>query len=240
MPNNVGRFAWIAEPRIKNGKPVLQYHEEAQTTILDEQTLDEVVDKLNQWFDAMPVEEGNAACGKCGTVLYGESPSCAASDLKPCPRCGSTTRSFAVRASDQIRLSAAIQLEAVTYPQSLLENAKNLIKAEQYNEAVVIAHLACEIAAERAFAQAIATKRNEAPKGTVDGLPPGYNVANDQIRERYTALTGDDIKRQPFWQAFKQFVTRRNQIVHGTKTVSRAEAEAPLKAASSLVRHLNR
>jgi hypothetical protein len=218
---------------------VLHYHEEAQTKILNETTLDEVVNEINQWFDAMPGDEGDVTCGKCGTVLYGESSGGAASERKPCPCCGSTTRSFPVRVSSHIKLSGTVQAEVITYPQALLENAKHLITTKQYNDALVIAHMACEIAAERAFAKALAKKCHQTPKETGVDLPTGYNLADERTRKQYTAVTGDHIQDQPFWQAFMQFVDLRNQIVHGTKRVSRAEAEASLEAANSLVRHLN-
>jgi len=239
MANNEGRFMWIAEPRIKSGQPVLHYHEEAQTKILNQTTLEEVVNEINQWFDAMPRDEGDVACGKCGTVLYGESSSGAASERKPCPCCGSTTRSFSVRVSSHIKPSGTVQAEVITYPQALLENAKHLITTKQYNDALVIAHMACEIAAERAFAKALAKKRHKTAKETGVDLPTGYNLADERTREQYTAVTGDNIQDQPFWQGFVQFVDLRNQIVHGRKSVSRAEAEASLGAAISLVHHLN-
>jgi hypothetical protein len=239
MANNEGRFTWFAEPKIKSGQPVLRYHDEAQTRILNETTLEELVNKMNQWFDAMPADAGDITCGKCGTVLYGESSSGAASDRKPCPCCGSTTRSFAVCVCSQFNIAATIQAEVVTYPQALLKNAASLITAKQYNEALVIAHMACEIAAERAFAKALAKRPQRTPKETGGDLPTGYNLANEQTRKQYTEVTGDNIQDQPFWPAFAQFVHLRNQIVHASKKVSRAEAEASLKAATGLVHHLN-
>ena len=240
MKDNGGRFTWIAEPVIKDGKPALQYHEKADTKKFDRRTLDEIVDKINRWFDAMPGDEGNVACAKCGTILYGESPGCDPSDRSPCPRCGSTARSFSVSASDRIHLSSAVQTGATTYWQRLLETARELFEKEHYNEAVMMAYMACAIATERSFAEALAAKKSQSPEEAANYLPGGDNLANERTRELYTALTGDVIQEQPFWQQFKKFVNLRNQIVHSRKTASRAEAEVSLKAASSLVRHLNK
>ena len=68
----------------------------------------------------------------------------------------------------------------------------------------------------------------------------GYNLANNRIRKLYTALTGDEIQNQPFWQKYAESATRRNRIIHQGATVGKAEAEESLKTASDLVRHLNR
>ena len=240
MENNEGRFTWIAEPIIEEGKPVLKYHEAANTRKFDKGALDEIVDKINNWYDAMPEEEGNVCCGKCEAVLYGESSSLAPSDRKPCPRCGSTTRSYSVKASGSIRLSGAAKVDAVTRPQSLLETARELADQEQYNLAIMIAHQGCDIAMERAIARAVGTKKHQSPKDIANSLPSGYSLANERTRELYTALTGDEIQEQPFWQQVKELVALRDQIVHGNKSASRAESEAALRAATSVVNYLTK
>jgi hypothetical protein len=240
MENNEGRFTWIAEPVLEDGKPVLRYHGEADTKKFDKGALDNIIEQINKWFDAMDADEGNVSCGECGTVLYGESSSLAPSERKPCPRCGSTRRAFSVRASGGIKFSSALaaQAEVITYPQSLLKTARDLINLKQYNSAIVMAHQACEIASERTIARALAGNKHESTKEIEKSLSSGYNLTNDQTRNLYTTLTGDDIQKQPFWQQFKEFASLRNQIVHGYKTASRSEAEAALEAATNMVNHL--
>ncbi len=240
MENNEGRFTWIAEPVVEEGKPVLKYHGEADTRKFDKKVLDELAERINKWFDAMPEDEGNVSCGECGTVLYGQSSSLAPSDRKPCPRCGSTKRAFVLQASaGGIKLSgAAAQVGVITYPQSLLNTARELTNLKQYNPAIIMAQQACEIASETAVARALAVKRHQTPKEIENSRPSGYNLADDPTRELYTALTGDEIQEQPFWQDFKKFVALRNRIVHSNKIASRAEAEMALKAATSIVNHL--
>jgi len=101
-----------------------------------------------------------------------------------------------------------------------------------------MAHQACEIASERTIARALAGNKHESTKEIEKSLSSGYNLTNDQTRNLYTTLTGDDIQKQPFWQQFKEFAALRNQIVHGYKTASRSEAEAALEAATNMVNHL--
>jgi hypothetical protein len=67
---------------------------------------------------------------------------------------------------------------------------------------------------------------------------PCCNLANDRVRSLYNAVTGNEIQQQPFWAAFMQSATRRNQAVHEGRILTKAEAEASLKAASALIAFL--
>jgi hypothetical protein len=87
------------------------------------------------------------------------------------------------------------QLTVVTYPQKLLTMTRKLIDDGEYSIAVVVAHMACEIAAERSFSEAFVTK------GIPDHLESammrfvnGRNLANGQIQKLYTALTGNEVQ----------------------------------------------
>jgi hypothetical protein len=66
----------------------------------------------------------------------------------------------------------------------------------------------------------------------------GYNLANPRIRKLYNAVTGDEIQKQAFWQAFKESATRRNQAVHKGRIITEADAKASFQAASDLVAYL--
>jgi len=98
--------------------------------------------------------------------------------------------------------------------------------------------MACEISAERALSRAFAVKGIEYLEESVEDLLPGYNLANDRVRNLYNVVTGNEIQKQPFWQTFKELTTRRNQAVHKGRIVTKAEAEASFKAASDLVAFL--
>jgi hypothetical protein len=232
-------FTWIAEPILEDGMPVLRYHEKADTKKFDKGELDTIIEKINKWFDAMDADAGNVSCGECGTVLYNESSSLAPSDRKPCPKCGSTKRAFSVQASSGIIFSSSVaaQPDVITYPQSLLKTARDLINLKQYNPAILMAHQACEIASESTIARVLAGAKHRPTKDAERSLAGGYHFANDQTRKLYTSLTGDDIQEQPFWPQFKEFVALRNEIVHTHKTASRSDAEAALDVATCMVNH---
>ena len=131
--------------------------------------------------------------------------------------------------------SVRMGLKIITYPQQLLELAGELIKEEQrhrYSLAVIVAHIACEVAVERVIAQFT----NGAPENA--GMI-GYSLRGDNNRKKYTALTGDSIQQgTAFWQKYKESVKWRNYIMHKHKVATLKEAEESHKAATAFVGYL--
>jgi Nudix N-terminal len=177
-------------------------------------------------------------CNNCGAPIIGESPSGDPAQRKPCPQCGSLARSFNAQLSGSIYPKGSVTAVVITYPEALLTTAQGLIVQGDFSIVVVVAHMACEISAERSLSRAFAAKGIGYLEESVEDLLPGYNMANDRVRNLYNALIGDEIQKQSFWQAFKQSATRRNQTVHKGKIVTKSEAEASFKAASDLVAYL--
>ncbi len=179
-------------------------------------------------------------CGQCSQPITGESPSGDPARRKPCPKCGSTSRAFSVHMQATVSLSGTLQAEVTTYPQTLLSAARSLIDEGQFSIAVVVAHMACEIATERSLSESFAKKGVQYLDEPVTDLLNGYNLANERIRKLYSAFTGDEVQKAGFWLKFKESATRRNQIVHAGAIVGKAEAEESYKAASDLVANLKR
>jgi len=128
----------------------------------------------------------------------------------------------------------------VTYPQRLLTLAQKLIDDGEFAIAIVVAHIACEIAVERSLSEAFVAKGASDLEDSVTEFLSGYNLANDRLRKLYTALTGDQVERTNFWQKFKASATRRNKIAHSAITVTKTEAEESYSAAKNLVAHLKK
>jgi hypothetical protein len=126
----------------------------------------------------------------------------------------------------------------IAYPEALLTTARGLIADEEFNVAVVVAHLACEIGVERALTRAFEEQDTAFLGESAEDMLPCYNLANDRVRHLYNAVTGNEIQRQTFWPAFRDSATRRNQAVHEGRALTKAEAEASLKAATDLVAFL--
>jgi hypothetical protein len=137
-------------------------------------------------------------------------------------------------------LSGTIQAEVITYPETLLSAARSLIDEGQFSIAVVVAHMACEIATERSLSESFAKRGVQYLEQPVTDLLNGYNLATERIRKLYSALTGDEVQNAGFWQKFKESAKRRNRIVHAAAIVGKVEAEESYKAASDLVAHLKR
>jgi hypothetical protein len=182
----------------------------------------------------------SVVCGKCGEPIVGESPSGDPAQRRPCPNCGSTARNFSVEAHMTSSANVTVQAEVVTYPQNLLSLTRTLINEGRFSIAVIVAHMACEIAAERSLSEAFATKGLQYLEASVDDLLNGYNLANERIRKLYTALTGDEVQTTAFWHKLKESAQRRNNIIHGGIVAGKAEAEESYNTAADLVVHLKK
>ncbi len=182
----------------------------------------------------------NVFCNNCGAPITSEPPSGDPAQRKPCPRCGSTARRFSLQASigQYSLVGENATLVVILYPETLLTKAQDLIASGDFSIAVVIAHMACEISAERVISRNFAAKGIGYLEESVEDLLPGYNLANDRVRNLYNAVTGDQIHKQSFWQAFKESATRRNEAVHKGRILTKEEAKDSYKAASDLVAYL--
>lgn len=136
--------------------------------------------------------------------------------------------------------SVASRFVLISYPQALLTLGRRLIDDSQFGTAVVVSHMACEIAVERSLSESFAKKGIQDLKEPVVDLLNGYSLANEKIRKLYTALTGDEIQQKPFWPKFTESAKRRNHIIHQGKIVGKVEAENSFSAATDFVAHLEK
>jgi hypothetical protein len=179
----------------------------------------------------------STACGNCGEPLT-ELASISVEKRQPCPKCGSTRRTFSVEMTATVTASASCTATLITYPKALVTIAQSLIDQGYFNIAIVTSHMACEIAAERAFDAAYAAKGLTPLGEAVGDLMNGYNLGNERYRKLYNVLTGIEIEKQPFWPRFKNASEKRNSIVHKGGQANKLEAEAALQAANDLITHL--
>ena len=93
---------------------------------------------------------------------------------------------------------------SVTYPQTLLSTAEALLKQNQYGISIVVAHMACEVATERALSEAFLVNGVMHLEEAVLAYVNGFSLANGRNQKLYTALTGDAIQTQAFWPSFKK------------------------------------
>jgi hypothetical protein len=184
--------------------------------------------------------DSNTFCAQCGIPIADESPTGDPAQRKPCKNCGSLARAFNVSIAETISVSMAAQVEALTYPQSLLAAAKSLIDMNHFGISVVVMHMACEIATDRTISEYLIKNGIQYMEESINDLINGYNLANPRIRNLYTALTGDDIQNKPFWQQFVESAKRRNNIIHKGLIIGESEAKDSYAAVSDILKHLGK
>jgi hypothetical protein len=180
-----------------------------------------------------------STCDQCGEPILDEPPGGDPASRKPCPHCGSVTRAFNVHATPSIKLTIPAQLSVTTYPEILLTTAQELFAQAQYGIAIVVAHMACEVAVERVLSRSFGKKDVQYLEDAVMSFLNGYSLSNVRDRKLYFALTGDPIQDQPFWKGYMESATRRNRIIHKGAIADRLGAEASLDAVKALVTHLS-
>jgi hypothetical protein len=105
--------------------------------------------------------------------------------------------------------------------------------------AVIVVHMACEIATERSISEAFDARGAQYLKDWVAHLRLGYSLARKDVRALYTALTGDQVAHHvTSWSKFKGSAELRNDIIHRGRIANEAEAEASYKAGSDLLERL--
>ncbi len=176
-------------------------------------------------------------CGNCGGTIT-EPAGTPLKERTPCPKCGSTCVAFSEEVTASLSASASVTESVVTYPKALLTIAQKLIEQGFFNIAIVTSQMACELAAERAFDAAYASKKLEPLGEAIDSLMNGHNLANHKHRQLYNKLTDTQLEKQSFWCSFKEASERRNSVIHKGTHVSKSEAEAALQAANDLITYL--
>ena len=134
-------------------------------------------------------------CCDCGETLS-ELGSTLSDERHPCPNCGSTRRNVSIELKGSVSINATVSAALTTYPSALLVIAQSLIDQGHFNIAIVTSHMACEVAAERAFDAAYAARSLRQLGEAVDGFMNGSNLANDRHRRLYNALTGTQLEVQ--------------------------------------------
>jgi hypothetical protein len=152
-----------------------------------------------------------------------------------CSECGAVPQALHMRASDSVSVTDSVTATLATYSEACLATAERLVSAGDYGIAVVVVHMACEIAVERGLSAAFSARGIGDLEESIDELLPGYNLANPRVLRLFTALTGRDVQHQPFWQAFKEPAKRRNEVVHRGRIMKKPDADASVQTARQLV-----
>ncbi len=181
--------------------------------------------------------ETDTYCGNCGQAIYDED----SDNRRPCPHCGSTARKYSLTANITVSVSASATATKISFPQSLLNSAANLLARNDklsLSMAVVFCHTACDIAADRAVEEALEKRSLGHTKAPLRAMFSGYSPKNGRIWDFYCALTGDDIKQRPFWQKVVDSSKCRDGIIHSGRFATAEQATEAHAAAVEFVKHL--
>lgn len=143
-----------------------------------------------------------------------------------------------VEVGEYVLVGDSAEMMVVDYPHLLLNEAQDLIARRQFGIAVVVAHMACEVAVERALSATFATRSIEYLEKPVRAFLNGYSLHNERLRNLYTALTGDAIHDEPFWAQYTESAKRRNHVVHQGRTATEVEAHNSHEVATAFVNHV--
>ena len=84
-------------------------------------------------------------------------------------------------ANDNVKFTERADATVTTYPQRLLDVAKGLIGTEEYSIAVVVAHIACEVAVDRASRRLSPQRGSTTSKSQSEPISAGPHSARTRI-----------------------------------------------------------
>jgi hypothetical protein len=121
----------------------------------------------------------------------------------------------------------------------LLNKAKALNGAGEYEYAVVAAQTACEVAIGDAMRSQLARQSSTLLQAVTDLIGGGrWAMTDKRVQGVWAGLTGDGFRQLDFWPAYDQHTGRRHKIVHAGGTVTEDEAAASIAVAEQVCAYM--
>jgi hypothetical protein len=155
----------------------------------------------------------------------------------PCPKCDSERTTIHASASSQSMSSGRAVATVIPYSDTLPKKSKELIDNRDFNIAVVVALMACEIRVKITVTLIVAKKKLEYPQ---DAIFDNFSLVSDRTKKIFNALTSEQVQQAPFWTKFKESVELRNKTVHRGRAVTKVQADDAYRAASDLLTYLKK
>jgi len=174
-------------------------------------------------------------CSQCGEEL---NPDGESSTRSPCLVCGGMSRIYSLKTHGEIKSYGHVKPSLAHYEDELLNLGEYFFQQELFEMAIIVIHMACEFATERAFFVAWRELGLEKVGENVFPFMNGFNLNNDKIRNLFNALYNDTIQENHFWQNFQRSAILRNGIMHGRKKAKKTDAENSLQAGKACVQYL--
>jgi hypothetical protein len=128
----------------------------------------------------------------------------------------------------------------------LLAQARDLVSAQQYQFAVILAHAACELATEETLNNLL-RRRAEFPREAVlSDVKRGATLDDRTVRHLYGALARDYPAGHPergvvpaaWWQVWKASRDLRHEVAHNGRQVTAAQAWGCVESCRHYIEHL--
>jgi hypothetical protein len=224
-PQNTGLFAFfVVSP---NSKQLLHRYATIYNKKRRFAAFGDTAGDTSAVFAELKAVDDSIRCERCGMSF----------ERYPCPNCGWA----AVSATAGVAAPGATGRSNATfvpYPGRLLELAERLSGEAEYEVAIIVCAMACEIATEQTCWRFF--KSDAAREKKLKNRFSNFNLAKKQTRQRYVELTGDDITSQGFWEDYEGKVQRpRSNAVHRSQRYKDSDAIVALKTAHLFLGHLD-
>ena len=125
-------------------------------------------------------------------------------------------------------------------PMSLqvLAQARIVAAAGQQQFATVLAQAACELRTEDAFIEITRHRKTEALGEAVLGFAATTSLGDDRLRKVFTALTGDDPTKTPWWSDWTTSRKLPHDVAHAGAAFTAAQAMTAIESADNYIAHL--
>jgi hypothetical protein len=129
---------------------------------------------------------------------------------------------------------------AMTLYIKLIDSAKQWHEQGHYKEAVILAQTGAELFTEQTFGELYRRRDIQYLQPQIQRLLfNNYSLGSDKVVSLYEALSGDDLRAQPFWSTFKQHTELRNDIVHQGREATEADAKHSIAVVEELIGHIS-
>jgi hypothetical protein len=128
----------------------------------------------------------------------------------------------------------------------LLAQARDLISAQQYQFAVILAHAACELATEETVNNLLRHWAEFSREAVMSDLKRGATLDDPKVLNLYSALAQDYPAGQPergvapaaWWQIWKVSLELRHEVAHNGLQVTKAQARGCVESCRHYIDHL--
>ncbi len=109
-----------------------------------------------------------------------------------------------------------------------------------FQESVIFSQIAAEIAADGCLTRLIDRAEPTSIRPWLkDQLKINTNLANNNVRKMYTALSGDPITDEAWWHPYQEHTQLRNDVAHEGADVTPEMSARGLRVVRSLIDHIS-